>query len=102
MANGYIRLKIAKTTAYHGRVLVPDEELTVNAQEADKLVERKLAEVIGEEPEQGSDEESEQGAGDELDSMTVDELKEYAQEADIDLKGVTKKADIIAAIREAM
>ena len=94
MANGYIRLKIAKTTAYHGRVLVPDEELTVNAQEADKLVERKLAEIVGEEPEQGAD--------DELDSMTVDELKEYAQEAGIDLKGVTRKADMIAVIRKAM
>ena len=102
MANGYIRLKIVKTTAYHGQVLVPDEERTVNAQEADKLVERKLAEIIGEEPEQGSDGESEQGAGDELDSMTVDELKEYAQEAGIDLKGVTRKADMIAAIRKAM
>lgn len=94
MANGYIRLKIAKTTAYNSRVLVPGEELTVNAQKADKLVERKLAEIVGEEPEQGAD--------DELDSMTVDELKEYAQEAGIDLKGVTRKADMIAAIRKAM
>ena len=94
MANGYIRLKIAKTTAYNGRVLVPGEELTVNAQKADKLVERKLAEIVGEEPEQGAD--------DELDSMTVDELKEYAQEAGIDLKGVTRKTDMIAAIRKAM
>ena len=81
---------------------MPDEELTVSVQEANKLVERKLAESIGEEPEQGSDGESEQGADDGLDSMTVDELKEYTQEAGIDLKGVTKKADIIAAIREAM
>ena len=94
MANGYIRLKIAKTTAYNGRVLVPGEKLTVNAQKADKLVERKLAEIVGEEPEQGAD--------DELDSMTVDELKEYAQEAGIDLKGVTRKADMIAVIRKAM
>ena len=94
MANGYIRLKIARTTVYNGRVLVPGEELTVNAQKADKLVERKLAEIVGEEPEQGAD--------DELDSMTVDELKEYAQEAGIDLKGVTRKADMIAAIRKAM
>lgn len=102
MANGYIRLKITKTTTYNGRVLVPGEELTADAQKADSLVERKLAEVIGEEPEQVSVQESEQGAGDELDGMTVDELKEYAQEAGIDLKGVTKKSDIIAAIREVM
>ena len=94
MANGYIRLKIAKTMTYNGRVFVPGEELTVDAQKADKLVERKLAEIVGEEHEQGAD--------DELDSMTVDELKEYAQEAGIDLKGVTRKADMIAAIRKAM
>ena len=94
MANGYIRLKIAKTTTYNGRVLVPGEGLTVNAQKADKLVERKLAEIVGEEPEQSAD--------DELDSMTVDELKEYAQEAGIDLRGITRKADVIAAIRKAM
>lgn len=94
MANGYIRLKIAKTMTYNGRVFVPGEELTVDAQKADKLVERKLAEIVDEEPEQGAD--------DELDSMTVDEMKEYAQEAGIDLKGVTRKADMIAAIRKAM
>lgn len=94
MANGYIRLKIAKTMTYNGRVFVPGEELTVDAQKTDKLVERKLAEIVDEEPEQGAD--------DELDSMTVDEMKEYAQEAGIDLKGVTRKADMIAAIRKAM
>lgn len=94
MANGYIRLKITKTTTYNGRVLVPGDELTVDVQKADKLVERKLAEIVGEEPEQGAD--------DELDNMTVDEMKEYAQEAGIDLKGVTRKADMIAAIRKAM
>lgn len=94
MANGYIRLKIAKTTTYNGRVLVPGEELTVNAQRADKLVERKLAEIVDEEPDQGVD--------DELDGMTVDELKEYAREAGVDLKDVTRKADMIEAIRKAM
>ena len=34
----------------------------------------------------------------ELEKMTVDELKDYAAEEEIDLKGATHKADIIKAI----
>ena len=36
-----------------------------------------------------------------IDKMTVDELKEYAKENDIDLGEVTKKADILEAIKTA-
>lgn len=97
MANGLIRLKIAKTTCYNARVLVPEEEITVNAKVADKMVERGLASIIEQLEQEETNEET-----DELESMTVDELKEYATEAEVDLKGATKKADIILAIREAM
>lgn len=38
---------------------------------------------------------------DELDAMTVPELKAYAETVGIDLGKLTKKADIIAAIRKA-
>ena len=41
-------------------------------------------------------------ADEDVTKLSVDELKEYAQEAGIDLKGVTRKADMIAAIRKAM
>lgn len=103
MANNLIRLKIEKTTTYRGRVLVRDEELNVDAKTADGMVERGLASVVGEIVENKQDEDTEDGnAGDELSGMTVDELKEYAAEAGVDLTGKTKKADIIAAIREAM
>lgn len=37
---------------------------------------------------------------DALDVMTVDELKGLAEERDVDLTGLTKKADIVAAIKK--
>ena len=36
-----------------------------------------------------------------LDKMTIAQLRDFAAERDIDLGDVTKKADIIAIIREA-
>lgn len=37
----------------------------------------------------------------EIEEMTLNELKDYATEKNIDLKGLTKKDDIIAIIRAA-
>lgn len=102
MANNIIRLKIEKTTICNGRVVVADEEVTVQAKVADNLVERKLAIVVGEETTENEGRDHDDNADDELAGMTVDELKEYAAEAGVDLTGKTKKADILAAIREAM
>ena len=45
--------------------------------------------------------ESEENEGKNLDEMTVNELKAYAAEKDIDISKVEKKADIVAAIKEA-
>lgn len=36
-----------------------------------------------------------------IDSMKVEELKAYAEEHSIDIKGIERKADIIAAIKAA-
>lgn len=44
---------------------------------------------------------TEEGGEVDLESMTVAELKEYAAERGISLSGLTRKADIIAAIRAA-
>ena len=96
MANKFIQIKIEQTVAYNGRVLVAGEEITVDAKIADRMVERNLATVVGEIPTY------DEHVDDELDDMKVDELIEYAKEAGVDLKGLSKKADIIAAIREAM
>lgn len=38
--------------------------------------------------------------GDAMDVMTVEQLKELAAERDVDLTGLTKKADIVAAIKK--
>lgn len=36
-----------------------------------------------------------------IDDMKLDELKKYAEEHDIDISGIEKKADILAAIKAA-
>lgn len=97
MANRNIRLKIESTAVVRGQVRVPGDEVVVDAKTADRLVERNLAEIVSEEPPH-----DEQPVDDELTGMTVEELKEYADEAGVDLRGKTKKEDILAAIREAM
>lgn len=96
MATDRIQIKIEDTVIVGGKVVVAGDELTVDAKIADGLVERNLAMVVGEA------ESDDNHVDDELDDMTVDELKEYAVEAGVDLKGVTEKDDIIAVIREAM
>lgn len=40
--------------------------------------------------------------GDDLEGMTVSELKSFAAEEEVDLTGVSRKADIIAAIWEVL
>ena len=35
-----------------------------------------------------------------LDAMTVQQLRDFAEQEEIDLEGATKKADIVAVIRE--
>ena len=104
MANHNIRLKIESTAVVRGQVRVPGDEVTVDAKTADQLVERNLATVVGEETPEGqmTGGENGQDADDELTGMTVDELKEYANEAGVDLTGKTERDDILAAIREAM
>ena len=95
MANNLIRVAAKEVFTYNGKVVVINNELTVCAKIADALVERGLVTVIGEET--VGDENT-----DELDGMTIDELKEYAAEAGIDLRGKSKKAEILSAIREAV
>ena len=99
MANGNIRIRFEKTAVCGNSVRVAGDELVVDAKTADRLVERNLATVVGEEPVDTNHEEQD---ADELTGMTVDELKEYAAEAGVDLTDKTEKDDIIAAIREAV
>ena len=101
MASIFVKTKIESTVIYNGKVYVKGDEVDIEVKKADSLVERNLVTVIGETPKQDEDKESSETV-DELEQMTVDELKEYATEAGIDLKGKTLKADIIKAIREVM
>jgi hypothetical protein len=67
-----------------GPILVSDEK-------AEQLIADKLAEPadLEEEP-----------SGDDLEGQTVDQLKGIATAEEVNLDGKTKKAEIIAAIRE--
>lgn len=89
-----VKVKMLKTAAYNARVVVANEELTVDAKVADSLIERGMAEMV--------ESEEDNHAEVELSGMKVDELIEYAKEAGIDLGSATKKADIIAAIEAGM
>ena len=97
MANNKIRLVVKTTLVYNAKVYVAGNELTADEMSAERFVKRNLATVIDEQVKETEDEHIE----DELDDMTVDELKEYAEEAGVSLKGLTRKGDIINAIREA-
>lgn len=73
----------------------------------DNLVEeaQSLGNTNPDHNEDPADEESSEPDGDgkakvDFESMTVDALKAFAAEHDIDLRDISKKADIIAAIRE--
>jgi hypothetical protein len=67
-----------------GPILVSDET-------AEKLIEAQVAESADLEEEE---------AGDDLDQQTVDQLKATATAEEVNLEGKSKKAEIIAAIRE--
>jgi hypothetical protein len=68
-----------------GRALEPGEEFEVTDDQAGEL----LKQVGNYAP-----------VGDAMDVMTVEDLKALAEEHDVDLTGLTKKADIVAAIKK--
>jgi hypothetical protein len=51
------------------------------------------------EEDEGEDEEGEEEEEDDLSEMTVADLKDIAEEEDVDLDGITRKADIVEAIK---
>lgn len=75
-----------------------DNPLTVSNKEASRLV---LAGVLAGDPEDADGEHEDDAAptGDGLDAMLVEDLKALAVLEVVDLTGVTRKDDIIAAIR---
>jgi len=75
-----------------------ENPLTVSNKEASRLV---LAGVLAGDPEdaEGDHEDDAEPTGDGLDAMLVDDLKALAVIETVDLTGITRKDDIIAAIR---
>jgi len=53
-------------------------------------------------PESSEDDEDPEEGSDELDGMTVAQLKTFAAEEEIDLSGVSRKSDILSAIRATL
>ena len=75
-----------------------ENPLTVSNNEASRLV---LAGVLAGDPEdaEGDHEDDADPTGDGLDAMLVDDLKALAALETVDLTGISRKDDIIAAIR---
>lgn len=75
-----------------------DNPLTVSNKEASRLV---LAGVLSADPEdaEGDHEDDAEPTGDGLDAMLVDDLKALAVLETVDLTGISRKDDIITAIR---
>lgn len=63
-----------------------------------KVTDERIAELSGSNNLQG---EPLIAAADGIDVMKIDELKAYAEEKGINIEGVTRKADILAKIKEA-
>ncbi len=86
-------------TIVAGAVRHPFEgPLTVSNKEASRLV---LAGVLAGEPEDadGDHGDDAEPTGDGLDAMLVDDLKALAAKETVDLTGINRKDDIVAAIR---
>ncbi len=71
-----------------------------------EVTKERIAELSGSENKQGKPliepvEEKDGEEKDGIDNMKVDDLKAYAGEKGINLDGLTKKADILAKIKEA-
>jgi hypothetical protein len=86
---------------------VAGDEVEMSEEEAKHLVEDGILKVVCEKPEEPEVPETppEEKEGEEeeinLKTLTVAELKGLAEEKEIDIEGITKKADIIKAIKKA-
>ncbi len=101
---------IVEATKQHPDVFVEDKA-TADAAVATgyfKLVEAEQPGGEGKQPADGEDNgqdpdgEGKQSAGKKLEDMTVTELETFAAYKGVSLKGVTKKADIIAKLKEEL
>lgn len=101
---------VVEATRQHPDVFVEDKA-TADAAVATgyfKLVEAEQLDGEGKHPADGEDngqepdDEGKQSAGKKLEDMTVTEMETFAAYKGVSLKGVTKKADIIAKLKEEL
>ncbi len=101
---------VVEATRQHPDVFVEDKA-TADAAVATgyfKLVDADQLDGEGKQPADGedngqeSDDEGKQSAGKKLEDMTVAEMETFAAYKGVSLKGVTKKADIIAKLKEEL
>ena len=93
-------VKFVNTVKYKGVRFPAHTPFQVADEDIDSLVKSGAIVLV---PPQVKEAEGEgkENEGKNLDEMTVNELKAYAAEKDIDISKVEKKADILAAIKEA-
>lgn len=92
------QVKFTNVAKYKGKFYPAHTPFEVADQDVESLVSRGAIVTVAPEAGQSGDD-SNQSVN--LDSMKVDQLKAYAEEHNIDISKVERKADIIAAIKAA-
>lgn len=95
--------KVLSNLKHNGKEYSAGEEISLDEEIAKGLVGDSILEPLEETPEEavtGEDPATEETEEPDLNSLTVKELKRIAEEREIDLTGIYKKADIIEALEE--
>lgn len=87
------QVKFVNKVKYHGAWYAAHTPFQVDDKDVNGLVAKGAIVIVAPEAAEGS--------GKSIDAMKVDELKAYAEEHNIDIEGIDRKADILAAIKAA-
>lgn len=86
------QVKFANKVKYNGAWYAAHAVFEVEDKDVSTLVTKGAIVVVPPE---------DKGEGKSIDNMKLDELKAYAEENNIDISGVERKADVLAAIKAA-
>lgn len=89
-----MKIELTQAMVYNQRVHRPGAALDVSDEEGAKAIEAGKAVQL--------DEDDEQPAADDLSDLTVNQLKELADEQDVDVSGARVKADYVEALEAAV
>lgn len=90
------QVKFVTVVKYKGNRYPAHSPFEVDDKDVESLVKDGAIVIVPPETAGGSDDSVKS-----IDKMNVNELKAYAAENNIDIKGIEKKADIVAAIKAA-